>query len=182
MRYALPFLAFSLSLSACEYHECGPCDDGFWEDCDHNDCHDWDDDEDHEWADNDDDDGGGEDTGEEQEPEEPEYSYSLSPAEAEPGDSFIGSLVAEGEEAPGYDAITSIEFYGDVQVLASEVRGDELLLSLSVDFDAELGAVDLLVEFDDGDAAWVESVLVIYEVGSGHSSDSGDGGETDPCE
>ena len=84
-----------------------------------------------------------------------------------------------GEDAPGYEAITSVTLYGDISVLASDLRSYEVLLSIAVDADGE-GAADLLVELEEGEAVWVEDVLTIWPAGSGH--EAGDAGEPDPCE
>ncbi len=183
-------LGFSLTLGACEYYECGPgCDydcDPWEEDCDD---HDWDDDP---WNDDDDDDDDDDpeadadtdvdadtDTDTTDDPPPPDISFELTPAEAEQGDVFIGSLSMGGEDAPGYDAITSVSFYGDIEVLAADIRSYEVLVSIAVAEDGE-GAVDLLVELEDGDAIWAEDILTIYPDGSGHEATGS--GEPDPCE
>jgi len=181
-------LGLSLTLGACEYYECGPG-------CDH-DCAPWEDDcEDHDywdddpWNDDDDDDDpeadadtdvdADTDTDTTDDPPPPDISFELTPAEAEQGDVFIASLTMGGEDAPGYEAITEVTFYGDVDVLAADIRSYEVLVSVAVAEDGD-GGVDLLVELEDGSAVWAEDILTIYPDGSGH--EAGGTGEPDPCE
>ncbi len=180
----------SLTLGACEYYECGPgcgdCDP--WEeDCDDRD--DWRGDDDP-WNDGEEEDPEADadtdvdadtdtDTGEEEQPPPPDITFELTPSEAEQGDVFIGSLAMGGEDAPGYEAITSVTFYGDVEVLAVDQRSYEILVSIRVDADGA-GGVDLLVELEDGSALWAEDVLTIFPDGSGHEASGS--GDPDPCE
>lgn len=112
-------------------------------------------------------------------PPPPDISFELTPAEAEQGDVFIASLTMGGEDAPGYEAITEVTFYGDVDVLAADIRSYEVLVSVAVAEDGD-GGVDLLVELEDGSAVWAEDILTIYPDGSGH--EAGGTGEPDPCE
>ncbi len=112
-----------------------------------------------------------------------DYGFYLLPSQGEAGEIFIASLRADGEDTPDFEAITDLRFYeGDIEIIASDARSWEYLLTLSISPDAEPGPVDLLVEFKDGTASWVESVFTIYEAGSGHSSGSSDDGSYDPCE
>jgi hypothetical protein len=183
-------LGLTLTLGACEYYECGPG-------CDH-DCDPWDEDcEDHDYWDddpwNDDADADADadadtdtdadadadaDTDTQPEPEA-DISFELTPAEAEQGDIFIASLSMGGEDAPGYEAISEINFYGDVEILAVDIRSYEVLVSVAVDQDGA-GPVDLLVELESGDVIWTDAVLTIYPDGSGH--EAGSSGDPDPCE
>ncbi len=182
-------LGLTLSLGACEFYDCGPgCD----RDCDPwDDNCEWDDDwgDDDPWGDDDDDDDpeadadtdvdADTDTDTQEDPPAADIQFELTPSEAEQGETFIASLAMGGEDSPGYDAISSVTLYGDITVLASDVRGYEVLLSIAVDADGE-GAADLLVEFEDGEAVWAEDILTIWPAGSGH--EAGDSGEPDPCE
>jgi hypothetical protein len=121
------------------------------------------------------------DTGEEEQPPPPDYGFFLTPDEAEQGEVFIASLRADGEDAVDLAAVTTLRLYGDVEILAEDLRSSELLLTLQVDADADLGLVDLLVELDDGSAAFQEGLLEIFAAGSGHGAGSSDDG-SDPCE
>ncbi|MFH1466675.1 MAG: hypothetical protein ABIO70_19980 [Pseudomonadota bacterium] len=178
-------LGLSLTLGACEYYECagrcGPCDP--WSgDCD-------DDDDGWPWdtgeegdADTDGDADGDTDTDTDSDtdsPPPPDIHFTLTPAEAEQGQVFIGSLAMSGEDAPAYAAIRDVAFYGDVQTLAVDVRSYEVLVSLAVAADGE-GSVDLVVELEDGTAVWEPGVLTIWPAGSGHEADGS--GDPDPCE
>ncbi len=176
-------LGLTLTLGACEYYECGQ---GCGHDCDpwEEDCDDdpwgddpWDDPEAD--ADTDADTDSDTDTDTTDDPPPADISFQLTPSEAEQGDVFIGSLSMGGEDAPAYEAITSVTFYGDVNVLAADVRSYEVLVSMAVAEDGE-GAVDLLVELDNGDAIWAEDVLTIYPDGSGHEADGS--GDPNPCD
>lgn len=176
-------LGLTLTLGACEYYECGP---GCSNDCDpwDDDCEDrdhWDDDpwNDDPEADADTDVDADTDTDTTDDPPAADISFALTPADAEQGDVFIGSLAMGGEDAPGYDAIAGVTFYGDVSVLAVDQRSYEVLVSIQVAQDGE-GTVDLLVELDDGSAVWAEDVLTIWPDGSGHEASGS--GDPDPCE
>jgi hypothetical protein len=176
-------LGLTLTLGACEYYECGS-DCG--QDCDpwDDDCEDrdpWDDDP---WDDDDDADADTDvdadtDTDNQDDPPAADISFQLTPADVEQGDVFIGSLAMGGEDAPGYDAISTITFYGDVNVLAVDIRSYEVLVSVSVADDGQ-GAVDLLVELEDGSAVWAEDILTIWPEGSGYTADGS--GDPNPCE
>ena len=163
MRTAL--LALLLPLQACILYD-GDCKEG--RDCPdgHDDTGDGDDDSGDDPAD---------DTGH----EPPPWAFVLQPSEAEAGDVFIASLRFEGDTAPAYDTVTSIEFFGDVDIWASDVRSWEILLTLAVPADARQGTADLLVRFQDVQAAWGEDVLSIWPDGSGHEAGSSD---WDPCD
>jgi len=182
MRIMLPLLSlgFALSLGACEYYECGPdcgpCDDP-WGDCGDKDP--WDDDKPRDDEADADVDADTDSDTDSEDPPAADIQFSLTPDEAEQGDVFIGSLSMSGEDSPGYAAITDLDLYGDVTLLAADVRSYEVLISVAVDADGE-GAADLLVEFDNGDAAWGTAVLEIWPDGSGQ--EAGDAGEGDPCE
>jgi hypothetical protein len=110
-----------------------------------------------------------EDTGEEQpserpDTEEPELAFDLwlNPAGAVVGQTTIVSLFAEGDVDLG--GIDSIRFFGDggLEVLATDARSPhEFLLTISVPQSATLGGNDLLVEFEDGTAAFVEAAFTV---------------------
>jgi hypothetical protein len=181
-------LGFTFTLGACNYYECGrgrcgscdpwfgDCDDDPWggdsgEEPDADTDADTDTDTD---ADADTDTDADTDN-----PPAPDIHFTLTPAEAEQGQVIIGSLAMSGEDAPAYDAISEVTFYGDVQTLAVDIRSYEVLVSLDVADDGE-GAVDLVVELTDGTAVWEPGVLTIWPAGSGHEADGS--GDPDPCE
>ncbi len=50
-------------------------------------------------------------------------------------------------------------------------------MSLTVDHDAEIGGIDLLIELEDGSAEFVEDVMMVVE-GSGAHDPTGDDCDT----
>ncbi len=176
MRIAIPLFAFGLTLQGCIIYDrdCPGCDpDGFDDGLD--DRPDRDDDPDCDQPEECDDDTGI-DT-----PPPPDYGFYLTPDEAEQGETFIGSMKADGEDAPTLASIIDVELYGDVAILAADARASEILLTIQIEEQAVPGFVDLLVELDDGTAAWQEGILEIFEAGSGHEAGSSDDGSS-PCE
>ncbi len=175
MRIALPIFAFGLALQGCIIydHDCPGCDpervDEGLEDRpdrpDDDDCEEPCDD----------------DTGDFEEPPPPDYGFFLTPDEAEQGEVFIASLKADGEDAPELASIAELELFGDAAILAEDLRSSEILLTVQVDADAEPGFVDLLVELDDGSAAFEPGILELFPAGSGHEAGSSDDG-SNPCE
>ena len=125
--------------------------------------------------------GEAEDTGSPVEPEPPSYALALLPSEAEQGETFIASLGSSGEDVLDLALIETLRFLGDVEILASDLRSAELLLTVAVAPEAAVGPVDLLAELDDGTALWQEAALTVWEAGSGHQA-GGSGGDEDPCE
>ena len=90
-------------------------------------------------------------------PEAPQAHLWLDPAGAVPGDVAILSLYGDGQA--DLSTITNVEFFGggSVGVIATDTRGhDEFLLTVDVPADAVVGSNDLLVEFEDGTAIYVD--------------------------
>lgn len=129
-----------------------------------------------------------EDTGALQdEPDVEPHAFALSPSEAALGETFIASLTVEGP----FDllSIGELEFFGGVEVIATDNRGDELLMTLLVHQDATLGPADLLLRLADGQVELVEGALLVsVDGGSGGNgtdddTDSGDdGGHDTACD
>jgi hypothetical protein len=182
MRIALPLLAFGLALQGCIIydHDCPGCDP---DRPDREDRDPWDDDCDGDPEDpcTEDDTGDPDDTGEVEQPPPPDYGFVMTPEQAEQGEVFIASLKAQGEDELDLATIAEISLFGDVEILAEDLRSREILLTIQVDTDAEPGLVDLLVELDDGSAAFEDGILRIFPAGSGHEAGSSDDG-SDPCE
>ncbi len=176
MRIALPIMAFGLALQGCIIydHDCPGCDPDRPGDRP-DDYPDRDDDPDDCESPCDD------DTGDVEQPPPPDYGFYLTPDEAEQGQVFIASLRADGEDAVDLASITDLRLFGEVEILASDLRSSELLLTVQVAGDAALGLVDLLVELDDGSAAFEDGVLEIFPAGSGHEAGGTDDG-SNPCE
>jgi len=100
----------------------------------------------------------------------PELALGFFPDQAEQGESFLGYLtVAEGEL--DFEEVESVTFYGDIEVLDFDARGDEIIVSVSVAPDAIVGGVDILIETKESQAIWAEGLFTVYEAGSGHSCD-----------
>ncbi len=113
--------------------------------------------------------------------EPPPWAFVLMPAEAEAGETFIASLRFEGEAAPACEDVASVEFFGDVEILAQDVRSWEVLLALAIPAEAPAGTADVLVRFQGATAAWGEDVLAIWPAASGHEAGPSDDG-SDPCD
>ena len=104
----------------------------------------------------------------------------FTPPQAEQGEVFIGSLsVTEGDV--DLSLVESVSVFGDADILAIDSRPGEVLLSVAVASDATSSEADIVVEFQDGSAAWLEAAFVISELGSG--AGAGDyTGDTDPTD
>ncbi|MBN1335836.1 MAG: hypothetical protein JXB39_07725 [Deltaproteobacteria bacterium] len=159
---------FAIPFQACILYD-GDCEEG-------SDCWDRPDDSDSGGSPTDDTGLPPDDTG----PLPPPWAFELVPGEAEAGDVFIASLRFEGDAAPAYDTVASVEFFGDVEVLATDWRAWEILLTLAVSADAPEGTADVLVRFQGTDAAWGEDVLSIWPDASGHEAGPSGSG-LDPC-
>jgi hypothetical protein len=99
----------------------------------------------------------GDSTGDSAEPEVPEIHLWLDPAGAVPGDVAILALYGDGQA--DLSTITDVSFFGGggIAVVATDTRGhDEFLLTIDVPEDAALGSNDLLVQFADGTAVYVD--------------------------
>lgn len=118
-------------------------------------------------------------------PEEPELSYQLDldPAEGSPGEVLIASLRVTGDL--GVQDIHEVQFLDDrLDVLASEARQSEWLLTISVAEEAEAGAVDALLVRDQAEPILFADAFTIRVAESPESGDSGgaqDSGEL-PCD
>ena len=110
----------------------------------------------------------------------PQISLEFTPPQAEQGEIFIGSLsITEGDA--DLSQVVSVTVYGDANVLAIDSRADEVLVTVAVDSDAATSSSDVVVEFEDGTAAWLEAGLSISPAGSGNSA-ADYTGSTDPAE
>jgi hypothetical protein len=99
----------------------------------------------------------------------PSVTLAFLPPQAEQGESFIGRLtVEEGDLSLGdcHDVVV----YGDASIDALIARSGEVLVSVTANDDATPGVVDVLVELNDGTAAWLEGAFTIFPAGSGKSA------------
>ncbi len=116
--------------------------------------------------------------------EEPalQVELTLSPAVAEQGQTFIGSLVVTGDV--DNTAVAGMQFIDDsVTVLAAEVRDTELLVTIAVAGDAVPGSFDAIVELVDLQPVLFGGALEVLEASGSVVDDPGDTGDThdDPC-
>ena len=114
---------------------------------------------------------------------EPSLGLTFSPPQAEQGEIFIGSLsVMEGDV--DLSGVENVQLFGDAEVLATTIRPNEVLLSVGVAEDASNGEADIVVEFKDGSAAWLEAAFVISPQGTGGAASdfpTEEAPEDDPC-
>ena len=126
------------------------------------------------------DDGSDDPDPDDEQPDEDDAGLQLviSPPEAEQGDMFVAHITSETGDL---SVVEEIRFMGDVELLGFDNRGDELVMSLSIDDDAVTGAVDIALILDDQTTIWFNSALDIFEAGSGSSAETyGDGSDECP--
>jgi hypothetical protein len=112
---------------------------------------------------------------------EPNFEIWLDPAGAVVGDSLILSVVAEGEI--NLEQVIDIEFFGDseMDIIATQNRDEnEMIVALDLN-DSALGSFDVLVEFQDGTAAYVEDAFTVVD-DPANVPDSKPKPENDPCD
>ncbi len=113
---------------------------------------------------------------------EPNFEIWLNPAGAVAGDSLILSVVGEGEI--NLDQVIDIEFFGgsEIDIVATQNRDEnEIIVALDVSADSPLGTFDVLVEFQDGTAAYVEDAFTVVD-DPANIPQSQAKPENDPCE
>jgi len=103
-------------------------------------------------------------------PGQADPEFWLEPGVVAAGDTTILSL--RSDEALQFDAVLAVEFFGDVTVCTSQAREDELLVTITVDDSVLPGALDLLIEFNDGERYFVDSALIVTESAGGTTGDS----------
>jgi uncharacterized membrane protein YgcG len=120
------------------------------------------------------------DTGAAQDPApDATLAFALDPSVAEPGASFIGTLVVTQGDLD-LASVTEVEVYGAAELLISEPREGQLLLGLSVSSAAEVGAtVDLLLHLSDGSVALADDALTIVAPGTADDASGGSDGDAD---
>ena len=119
---------------------------------------------------------------------EANYTLWLEPAGGVPGDTTIVSRKAEGDV--DLSKVADIRFLGGstIDVLATNAHDPkEYLLTIDISEDASLGANDILVQFADGTAAYIEAAFEVVSDPSqvpeseGSPDDSEDGSDEDGC-
>jgi hypothetical protein len=106
----------------------------------------------------------------------------LEPGGAVKGDVVIVSLHGEGEV--DLSTVTDIRFFGDtsIEILATQTRdADEYLLTVDVPEGSPAGAADILVEFADGTAAYVEAAFEVVDDSSQIPTSDGHPSDEDGC-
>lgn len=117
------------------------------------------------------------------EPAAPSAQIWLDPAGGIAGDAAIVSLYAEGDV--DLTTIQDVQFFGDgeIDIVATDTRGpNEFLLTLAVPAGAALGANDLLVEFADGTALFVDAAFTVVTDASQIPATAGDPPASVSCE
>jgi hypothetical protein len=109
--------------------------------------------------------------------EAPENAFTLTPNVADIGTTFIASLTTD--VGFDYGTVQGVELYGDAEVLATDARADELLLTISVPADAAPGSVDLLLLLPDDRVSFVADALTLVVAGSDDPSETEGGSGTD---
>lgn len=106
--------------------------------------------------------------------EAPAATFSLSPDEATAGETLIATLTAENFDL---STVGDVELFGNATIVATQNRGDEVIITISVSSDAQAGdVVDLLLTVGN-DAVFVEAALSVSE-----GAAEGGGGEDTDCE
>lgn len=103
--------------------------------------------------------------------------FWLTPNEALPGDTIIVSLESD-DDTVEFAAVEDLFFTGGVRICTTSARPGELLITLYVEESAELGPIDLVVDFGGADRFFVEDAFfVVDEDGStGGTGGGGSGG------
>lgn len=179
----MKMLPFALLLSGCIiYDHTGKCRECGWESTDSGTPGDSND--------------PGDSSGEDSDVDPEEASFTLTPSEGLIGSVFITSLTAENFDL---STVAETSFYGEVELLATQNRGDEILLTVSIPADAAVGSADLLLVMEDGSARMLEDILsLVTELsedpagtngedpngngGSGNGSGNGSGEDSGPCD
>ena len=176
MRFTSMALAATLALlQGCIYVENNG--DGDWEDWDE-----WEDCGDDEWDpcwDDDFSDDEGDGTADDP---AADAGLFLTPDSAAPGDILITSV----RSADGFDlsSTVSVSLFGDVDVLATDAREGEVVITLAVWDDAREGALDLLIELDGGDTLYAPDAFTVIHTTGGNDGSGNDGsgdGSGDGC-
>ncbi|MDP6933461.1 MAG: hypothetical protein QGG40_11125 [Myxococcota bacterium] len=102
-------------------------------------------------------------------------TFWLSPDSLTVGETVIVTL--ESDQTVDFEGITDLHFYGDVDLLASQPRDDELLLTVQTPGDAVTGEVDLVIQMEDGTTTWVDAAFTLS-----HSDSDSTGSEDDTSE
>ena len=178
MRNLIAIAALMTGLSGCIIYDDGCYDES--SDCDF-------------WGDNDglsewdtafDEEQDGEDNEEDGEDDATPVELSFFPAQAEQGELFPAIIKLEAGDLD-LSQVTAFRLYGDVNSLSSVVREDSITVILEIPADAQLGPVDVVLEFGPDKAELMPGALTIYPAGSGNSgTDWTDGAAdgSDDCE
>lgn len=117
-------------------------------------------------------------------PEAPAAVFTLSPDEASAGETFIAALTADNFDL---STVGSIEVFGNATVVATQNRGDELILTVTVSAEAQPGdVVDFLLNVGN-DAVFVEAALSIVDPATSEGEEGEEAGEEggeeeEPCD
>jgi len=93
--------------------------------------------------------------------EDHNISYTLIPAAAAPGSTFITSLtVPEGQEID-WLSIEQVTPFGNIEICSMQPLYDRLLITIQIPPDAQEAPIDFLVQYTDGDVDLIENGFYI---------------------
>lgn len=102
----------------------------------------------------------------------PDPSFSIDPSEVEAGSTFIATVTAENFDL---STVESVEVFGPASLLAQQNRGEELILSVTVDASALVAdEVDILLHVGS-DVLLIEAAITV-------NAEAPDTGHDDDCE
>ena len=102
----------------------------------------------------------------------PDPSFSIDPSEVEAGSTFIATVTAENFDL---GTVESVEVFGPASLLAEQNRGEELILTVTVDATAAVAdEVDILLHVGS-DVLLIEAAITV-------NAEAPTGGGGDDCE
>ncbi|MDP2307084.1 MAG: hypothetical protein Q8P18_13755 [Pseudomonadota bacterium] len=104
------------------------------------------------------------------------FAFTLTPSRGEIGTTFIASLTAAGE-AFDFATVEGVELYGEADVLATEARPGELLLTISIPASASPGTADLLLLLPEDRVEFIGDALQLVAPGAADGSGADDGSD-----
>ncbi len=88
----------------------------------------------------------------------PDPSFSIDPSEVEAGSTFIATVTAENFDL---STVESVEIFGPASLLAEQNRGEELILTVTVDATAQVAdEVDILLHVG-ADVLLIEAAITV---------------------
>ncbi len=104
--------------------------------------------------------------------EVPDPSFTIDPSEVEAGSTFIATVTAENFDL---STVESVEVFGPASLLAEQNRGEELILTVTIDATAAVAdEVDILLHVGS-DVLLIEAAITV-------NAEAPDSGHDDDCE